>query len=145
MYKVIAFVFVLCLVSCKSFKEPECLGVAGFKVRSLNMKGIEADIALTIKNPNDIGFSIYPSQFEVELGGVNLGTAKLKRRVHIDAKAKKDYDFRLKSSFDNLNLMDITKLVTRGASGSIHVKGTLKAGKFYLKKRIPVDEKQSIR
>lgn len=135
----------LFITACKDFKEAECTGVKGFKVNKIDMSGIDADIILGIKNPNSIGFSIYPSEFDVAISGVGLGKAKLSRRVHIDANAEKDYAFNLKSSFKDMNMMDVMKLVNSGGlQGTITVKGDLKAGKFYLKKKFPVNEKHRL-
>ncbi len=149
MKNTIVFIFAVLTIlfsSCKDFKEAERTGVHGFKVNSINMSGMEADIVLGIKNPNAIGFSIYPSEFDVKLAGIGLGKAKLKRRVHIDANTEKDYTFHLSSSFKDLNLMEVMKLVNSGGGGGlIQVKGNLKAGKFYLKKNFPVNLSESLR
>lgn len=136
---------VLLIASCRSFKEAEFTGVKGFKVNSINLQGIDADVILGIKNPNNVGFSIYPSEFDIKLMGVGLGKAKLKKRVHISANTEKEYSFRLKSDFNEMNMMDVLKLVNAENFGTIQVKGNLKAGKFYLKKNFPVDVKESLR
>jgi LEA14-like dessication related protein len=136
------FVF---FVNCKDFKEVQCTGVSGFKVNTLNTTGIDADLLLSIKNPNPIGFSLYKSEFDVMYGGVSLGKAKLGKRVHIDANAESVYSFNLKSDFKNANLMDIMKLVSGVAGKSmLEVKGDLRAGKFYLKKKFPINVTQKI-
>lgn len=147
MRKIIFLIFALVIFnSCKDFKEAECTGVKGFKVNKMDMSGIDADIILGVKNPNKIGFSIYPSEFDVTISGIGLGKAKLKKRVHIDGNAEKDYAFNLKSSFKDMNMMDVMKLANSGGiNGTITVKGDLKAGKFYLKKKFPVNEKHSVR
>lgn len=140
------FLSIFILSSCKDFKEAECTGVKGFKVNKMDMSGIDADIILGIKNPNSLGFSIYPSEFDITISGIGLGKAKLSKRVHIDANTEKNYAFNLKSSFKDMNMMDIMKLVNSGGlNGTITVKGDLKAGKFYLKKKFPVNEKHSLR
>lgn len=129
-------------ISCKDFKELQVTGVKGFKINKIDTKGIDADILLGVKNPNSIGFSVYRSEFDVIYNGINLGKARSSKRVHIDANADKTYSFNLKSDFKNINLMDIMKLVQGGGNGMVQVKGDLKAGKFYLKKKIPVDVKE---
>lgn len=134
----------LVLNSCKDFKEAEVTGVKGFKIKSLNTEGIEAEVILGVKNPNSIGFSIYPSEFDISFSGVNLGKAKLKKRVHIDANCEKPYVFELKSTFKDLNLLDLTKLLSGSKLGLMEVKGDLKAGKFWLKKSFPVNHKEKI-
>ena len=131
--------------SCQELKEAQCTGVKGFQVKSINMSGIEAEIILGIKNPNNTGFSIYPSEFEVVLSGIALGPAKLKKRVHIDANSEQNYSFHLKSSFKDMNMLDIMKLVNSSNFGTIQVKGNLKAGKFYVKKKFPVNVKESLK
>lgn len=147
MKKIICLLLSLIIFNaCKDFKEAECTGVKGFKVNKMDMSGIDADIILGIKNPNKIGFSIYPSEFDVTISGVNLGKAKLKKRVHISGNTEKDYAFSLKSSFKDMNMMEVVKLAgSGGVHGTITVKGDLKAGKFYLKKKFPVNEKHSVR
>lgn len=135
----------LLFTSCKSFKEAECTGVKGFKINSVNTSGIDADVVLGIKNPNSIGFSIYPSEFDVVLSGIQLGKAKMKKRVRIAANDEREYSFNLKSSFKDMNVADVMKLMSSQNFGTIHVKGNLKAGKFYLKKKFPVNVKQSLR
>jgi LEA14-like dessication related protein len=137
---------ILMFTSCKDFKEAQCTGVKGFKVNKMDMNGVDADIILGIKNPNKTGFSIYRSEFDVTISGIHLGKAKLKKRVHIGGNAEKDYAFNLKSSFKDMNMMDVMKLANSGGvHGTITVKGDLKAGKFYLKKKFPVNEKHTVR
>lgn len=140
--KFLAFSFVLLLVSCRDFKEVQVTGVKGFKVNKIDAKGINADLLLGVKNPNNTGFSIYRSEFDVIYNGINLGKARSSKRVHIKANAEETYSFNLKSDFKDINLMDIMKLVQGGGNGMVQVKGDLKAGKFYLKKKFPVDVKE---
>lgn len=137
--------YILFLGSCKPLKEAECTGVKGFKINKVDLGGIDADIQLGIKNPNSIGFSVYRSSFDVIYNGVNLGTAHSKKRVHIDANSEKAYTFKLKSDFKNANMMDIMKLANGGGKGgNVQIKGNMKAGKFYLKKKFPVDVKERV-
>ncbi len=143
--KLIGIFLLLALYSCKPFKEAEFTGVKDFKINSVDLKGIEASISLGIRNPNNIGFSVYPSKFDVSLFGIHIGQARLKKRVHIKANTEKAYSFKLKSDFKDMNPADVLKLMSGGNFGTIHVKGNLKAGKFYLKKKIPVDVKEKLR
>lgn len=147
---------ILCLVlllplalhlgSCKPLKELECTGVKGFKVNKIGTEGIDGDIQLSIKNPNKVGFSIYKSEFDIRYSGVYLGKAKLRKKVHIKANREEIYSFNIKNDFKDVNLVDIMK-VLGGASfkNHIEVKGDLKVGKIYIKKKIPVDLKEKLR
>ncbi len=141
-YIFIVFCCFLPFFGCKEFQEIKVIGVKGFKINKLNMEGIEAEVMINIKNPNTIGFSIYPSEFDISIGGVKLGKAKLYKRVHIDANCEKAYAFMLRSDFKGMNLMDLTGLIGGKMSGNIEVKGTLVAGKFLIRKHYPVDVKE---
>ena len=133
------------LTSCRDFKEVQCTGVKGFKINTINTQGINADIMLGIKNPNNIGFSIYKSEFDVVYSGVHLGKARLTKRVRISANAEETYSFNLKSDFNNINMAEIMKLMNAGNARSVvEVKGDLKAGKFYLKKKFPINVKERV-
>ena len=148
MFKKLGFIFVVAiflLSGCKDFKEVQCTGVKGFKVNKINTEGIDADSLLSIKNPNTTGFSIYRSEFEVMFNGIHLGKAKLARRVHISRNAEETYAFNLVSDFKNANVIDIMKLVNGITSrGMIEVKGDLKAGKLFIRKKFPVNVKQKL-
>ncbi|MBA3662652.1 MAG: LEA type 2 family protein [Bacteroidetes bacterium] len=136
-------VFSVFIISCRDFKEVQVTGVKGFKINKIDTKGINADLLLGIKNPNPMGFSIYRSEFDVVYNGINLGKARSSKRVHIGANTEETYSLNLKSDFKDINLMDIMKLVNGGGgNGMVQVKGNLKAGKFYLKKKFPVDVKE---
>lgn len=141
---IIPAILFLIFTSCKDFKEVQCTGVKGFKINKISAQGIDADIILGVKNPNKMRFSVYRSEFDVIYNGVNLGKAKLAKKVKIEGNAEKNYSFNLKSNFKDANPMDIMKLINGGGKGFIEVIGDLKAGKFYLKKRYPVKVKEKV-
>lgn len=127
------------LTSCKDFENITVSDVDSFLLNKINADGIEAEIKLKIKNPNSHGFSIYPSEFDVTFSGIRLGKARLHKRVHIDANTEKVYTFQLKSGLGELNLFDALQLLNADNLGKIEVQGDLKAGKFYIKKKFPVN------
>lgn len=144
-FLLVLFLFSLYFSSCKNLKELECTGVTGFKVNKISTEGIDGDIQLSIKNPNRVGFSIYKSEFDIRYSGVYLGKAKLHKKVHIKANKEEAYSFNIKNDFKDVNLIDVMKLLG-GATfkNQIEVKGDLKVGKMYIKKKIPVDLKEKL-
>ena len=132
---VLASVF---LFSCREAKEIKVTSVEGFYVNKLSVENIDADLKLKIDNPNTMGFSIYPSQFDVVFSGIRLGKAKLDKRVHLNAKSEKVYTFKINSKLSELNPMDILRLLNLENLGKIEVNGDLKVGKFFIKKKFPV-------
>lgn len=137
-------IFALIFISCKEFKEIQVTGVKSFRLTKVGTEGLEGEVILGIKNPNTHGFSIYPSEFDVTYSGIKMGKARLHKRVHIDANCEKNYVFKLKTDLKDMNLMDILGLLNGGKLGKIEVKGDLKAGKFYIKRRFPVDFSEKI-
>lgn len=144
------FRFLICLCalcflnSCEEFQEIKVSEVKSFRLTKVGTDGIEGEVILSIKNPNSKGFSIYPSEFDVTYSGIKMGKARLYKRVHIAGNSEKMYVFKLKTDLKDMNLMDIMGLVSGGKMGQIQVKGNLKAGKFYIKKRFPVDFSEKI-
>lgn len=135
LFIIIASIF---LFSCKANKEIKVTSVEGFYMNKLSLENIDADIKLKIDNPNTIGFSIYPSEFDIVFSGIRLGKAKLNKRVHLNASSEKVYTFKINSKLSDLNPMDALRLLNLENLGKIEVNGDLKVGKFYFKKKIPV-------
>lgn len=129
----------LLFFSCKELKEITVTDVDSFYLNKITSENIEAEIKLKINNPNAIRFSIYPSEFDVIFSGIRLGKAKLNKRVRLDGKSEKIYTFKLNSKIGDLNPLDALRLLNLSSLGNIEVKGELKIGKFYLKKRLPVN------
>jgi len=136
---IIASILSISFSSCKEFEEIKVIDVDSFHVNKLTPEGIEAEINLKIKNPNTYGFSIYPSEFEISFSGIRLGKAKLHKRLHIAANSEKVYTFNLKSKISDLNPLDMIRLLNLDNIGKTEVKGELKAGKFYFKKKFNVN------
>jgi LEA14-like dessication related protein len=120
-------------------KETTVTGVDQFFVNKINTEVIDANLNLKIKNTNSFGFSIYPSEFDIIYNGMHLGKAKLNKRVHIDGNTERVYSFNLKSNLSDLNIFDVLQLLNAENRGKIEIKGDLKAGKFFLKKKFDVN------
>lgn len=125
--------------SCIELKEITVTGVDHFFINKITSEGIEADLNLKIKNINNFGFSIYPSEFDIIFSGMRLGKAKLHKRVHIDGKTERIYSFNLTSNLSDINIFDALQLLNTDNIGKIEIKGDLKVGKFFLKKKFDVN------
>lgn len=133
------FLSVIFFGSCAEMEDLKVTAVDSFFLNKINQEGIEAEVKLKILNPNSMGFSIYPSDFDIIFSGIRLGKAKLYKKVHIDGKTEKVYTFKLKSDLGDLNILDALRLLNPANIGKIEVKGDLKAGKFFMKKSFPVN------
>lgn len=131
--------------SCEEFKEVTVSGIDSFYLKKVSQEGLEAELNVKIKNPNNRNFTIYPSEFDVSFSGMRLGKARLDKKVKIDRNAERVYTFKLKSNLGDINLMDLPKLLSLNNLGNIEVKGDLKAGKLFIKKRFPVSYSEKIK
>ena len=148
-FRIRAFLFLLTfflLSSCGDYQEVTFSGIENVKLVKLSDKGVEAEITARIKNPNSTSFTIYKSDMDVTLSGINAGKAHLANNVRIRAKSEDSYTFKIKSDFSGLSLTDIPKVIGMAMSKNVKVgiKGNLRAGKLFMKKAFPVDLTQSV-
>ena len=145
---IIVFISILSLAlfSCKGIKEINIIGVDNFSITKINKEKLEGEIKLKIKNDNAFGFFIYPSEFNIVYSGINLGVAKLNKRVHIDKNRENIYTCNLKTKLADLNPFEIINLLNISKLGKIEIKGTLITGKFiFVKKRFEVNYSEKVK
>jgi LEA14-like dessication related protein len=137
--------FSLTITSCRELKEVSFKGVESVKLKSISQKGLEALIAVTIKNDNKIPFKVHKSGLDVTVNGINLGKVFISEKIKINANSEKTYTFTLKSDFSNLNV-SLPQLLSIASSKSLKVsiKGELKGGAFFVKRSYPIDITQTV-
>lgn len=134
----------LFLFSCvKDFQEISISTIDNFQVKQLTQEGIEAEVKVKIKNPNSVGFNVYRSSCDVYYGETYLGKAKLNKKVRIAPNSDVEHTFKLSGKFKDISFASLTGLLA-GKSQNLELKGYIKAGKFFYKKKFPVDRKQKI-
>lgn len=133
-------------VSCGDFEEVQFSGIENVQVTKLSQKGAEAEITAKIKNPNNTAFTIYTSDLDVTLNGLNAGVAHLKDNVRIKSNSEESYTFKIQSDFSSLSLTDLPQLLSIATSRNVKVslKGNLRVGKFFYKRTIPVEVNQTV-
>jgi len=108
----------------------------------MDLKSVEGEINVSINNPNSKSFKVYKSKATVFIGGSKLGEARIVKKVKIPANSSVDNTFVLRGDFKELNLGTISS-ITMGKP-VVEIKGYLKAGKWFYKKKFPIDQKQKI-
>jgi LEA14-like dessication related protein len=133
------FFLAIMACSCVTLQQPVFTGIKGFKVGKVSTEGIEGDVMLGIQNPNRFAFTVYRSAFEVTFTGIHLGAAELSKKVKIKAGEEGTYAFHLKSDCKDIDLAQVLRLLNSATRRDVmEIKGTLKVGRFYLKKSFPV-------
>lgn len=142
----LAFLLSFVLFSCKSYQDVNIGKAEGMRLVNYSQKGVEAEISVKIQNLNWFGFAIYKSGMQVKLDGIDVGEAKLKRKVHVKPKSEKVHTFTIEADFSKLNPADYAKLLMMVQKRSVNanIKGDLKVGNLFYKKKLPVDISQRI-
>lgn len=143
------FLSVCCVLftSCASdFQEVQFSGIENVKMINISQKGAEAEITARIKNPNNTSFTIYKSDLNVSINGLDAGMAHLTDNVKISSNSEESYVFKVKSDFSKLSLTDLPQLISIATSKNVRVglKGDLQVGKFFYKKTVPVEFNESV-
>ena len=108
----------------------------------MDLNSVEGEINVTINNPNNKSFKVYKSKAIVLVGGTKLGEARIVKKVKIAANSSVDNTFVLHGDFKGLNLGTLAN-ITMGKP-MVEINGYLKAGKWFYKKKFPIDQKQKI-
>jgi LEA14-like dessication related protein len=137
---------ITCISSC-AVQQPELVRVENFKVKSFNTKGATVEVKARIKNPNKFGFKVKGSDLHLYMGANEMGDVKLKDKVKIKRNTEQSYTFVLESDLAKVlgnGLLGAASMLMQG-SVNVKVKGDIKAGTWFVTKRIPVniDEKIS--
>lgn len=145
-YIIYLFLFTSIIFYGCDYKEVTFSGVEGVKVTSLTQNGIEALITVRLKNPNKMAFTVYKSEMDVTVGGVNLGKAYIAENVRIKRNSEELYTFKINSSFSQMSILQLPKLLSLayGKSLQINLKGELKGGKMFVKRSFPIDITQNV-
>jgi len=140
-------IFVIFASSCGEWKDVQVTQIGQARIAKLDKDGIEAEIDVKINNPNKIGFAIFKSNVDVKMNGIAVGAAHLKKKVRIKANSEDTYTLVVAGSFDKLlSGGNIFGLISMSMSRvmDINLKGDIKAGKFFYKKRFPIDKTQRV-
>jgi len=136
----------LCFFSCAEIKPVTIGGVENPTVKTLSTAGTDFTFGMKIVNPNNMGVTVFPSTFDATVGGIDMGKIKLDKRVRIKANSNGVPEFHVKSDFSKLGMADIANVISMVASKSatVTLKGDVRVGKWYYKKRFPVEFKKTI-
>lgn len=140
------FLLSVTLFSCGGFKELSISGIEKPKLNNLSKEGIDAEFGIKIKNPNSMGVTVYRSEFEGTINGIDIGKINLYKKVKIKRNSDETETFYVKTDFSKLGLDGIMKILPIISSGNatLALKGNLRAGKWFYKKKFPVEFSKTI-
>ncbi|MBD3638677.1 MAG: LEA type 2 family protein [Crocinitomicaceae bacterium] len=122
------------------FSEPEVTGMDNFSVERKNGK-MHIGFDFIIKNPNKMGVVIKPSSLHLNVAGQDMGWVRVEEKIKIKRKSEDSYPFMLvgnSEDFVKSAFSGIWDLIT-GSGIDFNIKGTVKAGVFFFKKKWKID------
>lgn len=122
------------------FEEPEVMGAENFAVERKDGK-MYIGFDIIIKNPNKLGFVIKPSSLFLTIADVDMGWVRVEEKIKIKRKSERSYPFALKgnaSDFVKSAFSGVWSLIL-GKGVDFRLKGTVKAGVFFFKKKWKID------
>lgn len=146
-YLLLFTAFLCTLLSCGEIKEVEFGRIENAKILNANMKALEVEFAVRIKNPNNFGFTVTKSDLDLSINGKKLGEVNLKEKVHIKADSDQPYTFTITSDLSESGAGGLPALmgIIQSRSPRVRLKGDLKVRSFlFFSKKIPVDVEQAI-
>ena len=127
------FFILLFITSCSDIEDLRIKGQPGVTLLGFDENGIELGIILTIKNPNDRAFKIKKADFDVEINGILVGKATLKKKIKISANKTSTYTFPILAKF-NSGELSLSLILKSLSDGNIKLKidGEIKAGTYLI-------------
>jgi LEA14-like dessication related protein len=139
--------FVFSLSSCLEYKEVEVIKVVEIGVKEISVKGVDVEVAMQVKNPNNYNISIVDSDLNLLIKGKKMGSATIKEKVTLKKKSTAVYRFTLQSSFKDLSLSSLPVLMSIMGQNSMEVQivGDIKAQAKGISKRVPIDFTEKVK
>ena len=139
------FIFALIiLTACGHVKQPDYLGLSGFKISTMKGNQSLVHVNLDYYNPNHFGVKLKEADFDVFIDDDSLGHASLDSTIHISAESNFSVPVLLSAPTRALLKHSVGLLLNKEVY--LRVKGTAKIGKAGIYKRYPIfyEGKQSI-
>jgi len=139
--------FVFSLSSCLEYKEVEVIKIVEISVKEISVKGVDVEVAMQVKNPNNYNISIVDSDLNLLIKGKKMGSATIKEKVTLKKKSTAVYRFTLQSSFKDLSLSSLPVLMSIMGQNSMEVQivGDIKAQAKGISKRVPIDFTEKVK
>lgn len=120
-------------------------GIEGIKFLKLDpIQGLVIlDMGMKIDNPNGIAFTLFGSELDIKVGGVELGKVTINEKVKIKRKTEDVYHVKVNAKVADVirSIPALIRIIAQ-KQANVEVKGWIRAGALGLKKTIPVELKQ---
>ena len=140
---------IIFFTSCK-YQDVEIIDIKDIKLGKINTKEINLNAVIEINNPNNSKIKISKYEFDIKINGQSFQLSEEYADIKIPKRFKGSIliSFKLtkieQGIFSLSSLLSFSKIIAK-RSANIEVQGYVKAGIFLVSKKIPVDEKRSVK
>lgn len=124
----------------------EIISIDAIKLTKINKDGVELALTMTLKNTNNIAFTVTGADLQGDLGGMKIGEIKIKNNVRIPKNSEKAHEFKMTAKIDELiggGIGALTGLLSKGGP-LLKIKGNLKVRSFLVPRRFPIEFSKKI-
>jgi LEA14-like dessication related protein len=134
-------------IGCMTYKDVEMIEVTDVGVKDFSTKGVEIEVAMQIKNPNNYNISIVDSDLNLFADGNRVGTANIKNKITLPKKSNQIHRFTITSSLKDMGSSAFPLIMSVLGGGDIEVQiiGDIKAKAKGIGKRFPVNFKEKVK
>lgn len=120
--------------------------VVDFGIKGISAKGVNFQVSMQIKNPNNYKIGIVGSDLNLYVKDEKVGKVTLKDKIVLPKNSNKIHHFVFETDYKDLSTDPATILasVLGGGKIEIHIKGHIKAKAKGLSKKFPIDFKEKI-
>ena len=143
MKRIVAFLGLIVVLTSCTFYEPELRG--GESISNVKMDGrkITLDAGANIYNGNNFAIKVKPSTLDVYVDEEYMGEVHLDKKFKMKAKQETAVNAPLTLTISEGAMFRLMKVVAQG-NINVRLKGKVKAGVWFISKKIEVDEKRSL-
>lgn len=141
----VLFFMLSTLFSC-FYKEVEIVKLENAFVKKFSSRGIEAEVFLKVKNPNNYDISIVNSDLDIFINEKSVGKAKIADKVIFPKKSEKVHRLLIESDFVQTGggLLTTLASVLLNQSVSLGIKGDVTAKAMMMQKKVKVDIRENV-
>lgn len=145
--RLLLLLMVVSTSGCMKYKEVEVVEVKEVGIKSISLKGIDIEVAMQIKNPNNYDISIVDSDLALFAEGEKVGRASVKEKIKLKKKSNKIHRFTIQTSASEILSGAIPVILSVLTKGNIElqVTGDIKAKAKGIGKRFPVNFKDRVK
>lgn len=143
----ILLIMISSLSGCMTYKEVEMVKVTDVSVKNFSTKGVQIEVSMQIKNPNNYKISIVDSDLDLFVTGKKMGSATIENKITLPKRSNEVHRFLIQTKLENMasGALPIMMAVMGGKAIEIGVQGDIKARAKGLSKKFPVDFTEKVK